>query len=101
MNNKTPTWQWVATGAISLLLFFASFFLYETRADIKEWRQATIAMDLRVTSIEKVMPLQFEAIREWRTEINTNLEQIKADQRITANLLTKSAMTLKEWKGLR
>jgi low affinity Fe/Cu permease len=98
-ENKTPTWQWVAITSISIMLFLAAVLLNETRADIQKSREMTSALSERVSVIETGMPLQFEAIKEWRSEINTNLEQLKAVQMDTNKMLTKSAQTYKEWKA--
>ena len=98
-ENKTPTWQWVAITSISIMLFLAAILLNETRADIQKSREMTAALSERVSKIETGMPLQFDAIKQWRSEINTNLEQLKAVQMETNRMLAKSAMTLKEWKA--
>lgn len=34
-NSRTPTWQWIAGLAISILLLISAAFLSETRSDIK------------------------------------------------------------------
>lgn len=110
-GDKTPTWQYVANGAISLLMIVSSVLLYETRADIKDGRKADALISERVTSIEKTMPLQFDAIKEWREEIRISLERIANNQSYIAaraversNTIIqgqKSAAQIKEWNKIK
>lgn len=87
-GNKAPNWQWIASGAISLLLFFSSIMLLAALSDIKEGKVVAAKLDLRVTTIEQTIPLQFEAIREWREEIKQSLAQIARNQNYNANRST-------------
>jgi hypothetical protein len=90
-DSKTPTWQWIAGIAMSGLMFFSSVMLMTALSDIKEGRKITTEINLRVTSIEKTMPLQFEAIREWREEIRESLAQIASNQKYIATRQTNKS----------
>ena len=83
-DNKSPTWQWVAGISMSGLMFISSVMLLSALADIKDGKLVDSKMDLRVTTIEKTIPLQFEAIKEWREEIKQSLTQIMSHQRYNA-----------------
>ena len=107
-GSKTPTWQWVAITAISILLVLAAFLLNatradikETRADIKEVRMSSAAIGLRVMAIETSMPLQFEAIKLWREEIKLSLNHMIVVQEKINSKLDKSAVTLDQWKKIK
>ena len=91
-ESKTPTWQWVAGIAMSGIMFFSCLLLLTALSSIKANTEAIVAMDLRLTSAEKTVPLQFELIQQ-------SLEQIRTSQLKQAELLNKSAVTLKEWKA--
>ena len=91
-ESKTPTWQWVAGLAISGMLFLSCLLLVTALTAIKANSEAIVAMDLRLTSVEKTVPLQFQMIQN-------SLDQIDKKQEETSKMLNKSAMTLKEWKA--
>jgi hypothetical protein len=93
-DSKTPTWQWIAGIAMSGLMFFSSVMLLAALADIKEGKAVDAKMDLRVTTIEQTMPLQFEAIKEWREEIKQSLAQIAYNQRYNAARQTDKTDTI-------
>ncbi len=106
--QKVPSWQWIAGIAMTGLMFFSSVLLLAALSDIKEGRATSAKLDLRVTTIEQIMPLQFNAISEWRNEMKidlqgmkTSLNQIAGAQNKTAELLTKSAVTLDQWKKIK
>ncbi len=44
-SSRTPTWQWVAGLAISILLLISAAFLSETRSDIKALGLAKLDKD--------------------------------------------------------
>ena len=90
-ESKTPTWQWVAGLAISGMLFLSCLLLVTALSAIKANSESIISLNLRVTSAEKTVPLQFELIQQ-------SLDQIRNDQVKQSELLSKSAVTLKEWK---
>ena len=92
-ESKTPTWQWVAGLAISGMLFLSCLLLVTALSAIKANSESIISLNLRMTSAEKTVPLQFEMIQH-------SLDQIRDDQVKQAEMLTKSAMTLKEWKRI-
>ncbi len=99
-NSKTPTWQWVAGLALSALMFSSSVLLLETRADIKEVRQANVAISERVKVIETGIPLQFEAIKAWRDEIRVSLDRLSTGQQAAIDAIAKrdrSAAAVKKW----
>jgi len=110
-DSKTPTWQWVASLAISGLLFFSSVMLLAALADIKEGRAVDAKLDLRITTIENTMPLQFDAIKEWREEIRLSLERIASNQSYNnaraverSNAIVqgqKSAAQVKDWNKIK
>lgn len=95
-DSKAPNWQWIANGAISLLLFLASAMLLTALSDIKDGKLVDSKMDLRVTTIEQTMPLQFKAITEWREEIRQSLAQIANNQRYNAARQTDKSDTIIE-----
>ncbi len=95
-NSKTPTWQWVAIAAISVLLTLAAIMLNETRADIKEVRISSAAIGQRVAVIETGIPLQFETIKAWREEMKINLKEIIANQKEI-----KSNAVVKKWNNIK
>jgi len=100
-DSKTPTWQWIAGIAMSGLMFFSSAMLLAALSDIKEGRMLTAGIDLRLKAMEIAMPLQFEAIKEWRTEIKESLDLIRDRQRYNATSQTnKSNTIIKEQKSV-
>lgn len=100
-ESKTPTWQWIAGIAISILIFLSNVILLTALADIRDGKELDSKMDVRVTSMERTNELQFEAIKEWREEIRSSLAQIASHQRTNA---TKSAgnqdIIIKEQKNV-
>lgn len=93
-NGKTPTWQWIAGITMSGLMFFSSVMLLTALADIKESRVIVAKLDLRVNTIEQTMPLQFEAIKEWREEIKQSLAQIAQHQKYNADRAVERSATI-------
>ena len=88
-ETKTPTWQWVAMSAISLLLVFASILMNETRNDIREVRAQTTVITARLTAVETATQLQYQAINERQAEIKTYLAQILQMQRDNQDALAR------------
>lgn len=110
-DNKTPTWQYVAGVLMSFLMLVTSFLSYEIWSDVKEGRKIDAALDLRITSIEKTTPLQFDGIKEWMEEIRHNIELIASSQRYNdARAMKrsetiiegqKSAAKVKDWNKIK
>lgn len=99
-DSKTPTWQWVAGISMSGLMFISSVMLLSALADIKDGKLTDSKMDVRVTTIEKTMPLQFDAIKEWREEIKQSLAQISKNQSYNATRAAdKQDVIIKEQKN--
>lgn len=90
-DGKAPNWQWIANGAISLLLFFSSLMLITALSDIKEGKVIDTKLDLRVTSMEDTNKMQFDTIKEWRDEIRLSLAQIASSQRYNATRQTNKS----------
>lgn len=90
-ETKTPTWQWIAGLAMSGMMFLSCLLLVTALSSIKANTEAIVAMDLRITSAEKTVPLQFELIQQ-------SLETIRTSQLKQAEILNKSAVTFKEWR---
>ena len=51
-KNNTPTWQWVAGLAITILLLIAGASLSENRTDVKNTIVKQQATELRVATLE-------------------------------------------------
>jgi hypothetical protein len=79
---------------MSGLMFFSSVMLMTALADIREGRVLTANLNLRVKSIETALPLQFEAIKEWRTEIKESLDLIRDRQKSNARSQTSKSDTI-------
>lgn len=91
-ETKTPTWQYIAGLAMSGMMFLSCLLLVTALSSIKANTEAIVAMDLRLTSAEKTVPLQFELIQQ-------SLETIRTAQIAQATMLSKSEVTLKGWKA--
>jgi len=92
-GSKTPTWQWVAVSAISLLLVFASLMMNETRSDIREvWTQMTgmsTTLTPRIAALEASQTAQYVATNERQADIKIMLGQIISEQKVFAENLAK------------
>jgi hypothetical protein len=88
-EQKTPTWQWVAITAISLLLVLASILMNETRNDIREVRAQSALMMARITAVETSTTLQYAAIHERQREIKEALDKILLAERESAERIAK------------
>ena len=91
-TTKTPTWQWVAMSAISLLLVVASILMNETRSDIREVRTQISQMSPRIAAVEVGQSLQYSLINEREADIKAMLAQIIAEQKTNTDALTKHMM---------
>lgn len=99
--DKTPTWKWIASGALSILFVFLTVSVADLRSDVKENMKATTDVATRMTVLETTTQMQIEATKEFRDEIKGHLGRISGQQDKTTNLLSKSAVTLKEWKKVK
>ena len=71
--SRTPTWQWIAGLAISILLFLAGVTLSETRNDVKSLYLTKVDKDAYYRDIVEIK----DTLKEIQKDMKESLREVR------------------------
>jgi uncharacterized membrane protein len=78
LNGKSPTWQWLAGIAVSLIILLGGVMAADTRQEGRESRSMIVVNSARLTALETAYEIGQKADKEWRDEVRIALKTIAA-----------------------